>query len=187
VGEYERYGRAVQLANAGHLPEAIRQFKTLLEENRQSIQANFYLAVAYYRSGRLDDAVKALEATLMIASDYEPARELLGTIWLSKKDYARARQQFEHLVAVAPENFGAHYNLGILAMREGRTQDAERELRAAARADSSSAQPHAALGSFYFAKGDLNRARDEFRQAVAIDPHNEDSQKALERIQATHP
>jgi choline-sulfatase len=187
VGEYERYGRAIQRANTGHLPEAIRDFKTLLDEDRQNIQANFYLAVAYYRSGRLDDAVKALEATLMTASDYGPAQELLGTIWLLKKDYVRARQQFEHLVAVAPENFGAHYNLGILAMREGRMQDAERELRAAARADSSSAQPHAALGSFYFAKGDLNRARDEFRQAVAIDPHNEDSQKALERIQGTHP
>ena len=143
--------------------------------------------MSYYRSGRLDDAVKALDATLTTSSDYAPAEELLGTIWLLKKDYARARQQFTHLAAVAPENFGAHYNLGILAMREGRMQEAERELRAAARADPGSAQPHAALGSLYSAQGDLNRARGEFRQAVAIDPRDAASRKALERIDETRP
>jgi tetratricopeptide (TPR) repeat protein len=187
LGEYERYGRAIQLANTGHLPEAIRAFKALLEEDEQNVQAHFYLAVSYYRSGRLNDAVKALDATLMTASDYVPARELLGTIWLLKKDYVRARQQFEHLVAVAPENFGAHYNLGILALREGRMEDAERELRASARAEPGSAEPHAALGSLYSAQGDLNRAKDEFRQAIAIDPHDAASRKALERIQGTRP
>jgi Flp pilus assembly protein TadD len=131
--------------------------------------------------------VTALDATLITASDYAPAHELLGTIWLLKKDYVRARQQFVHLATMAPQNFGAHYNLGVLAMREGRLEEAERELRAAARADSDSAPPHAALGSFYSAQGDLNRARAEFGQAVAIDPHDEASRKALERIQGTHP
>jgi arylsulfatase A-like enzyme/Flp pilus assembly protein TadD len=185
LGEYEQYGRAIQFANTGHLSEAIREFRMLLKEDGQNVQAHFYLAVSYYRSGRLDDAVKALDATLTTGSDYAPAEELLGTIWLLKKDYARARQQFTHLAAVAPENFGAHYNLGILAMREGRMQEAERELRAAAGADPGSAQPHAALGSLYSEQGDLDRARGEFRQAVAIDPHDAASREALERIQGT--
>src|SRR6185437_6487372 len=144
-----------------------------------------YLAVCYYRAGRLDDAVSALDATLTTASEYVPAQELLGTIWLLKKDYARAQQQFARLAVVAPENFGAHYNLGILAMREGRVKDAEQELRAAAHVDPGSAQPHAALGSLYAAQGDLNRAREEFRQAITIDRHDETTREALERIQET--
>ena len=187
LGEYERYGRAMRLANTEHLPEAISEFKKLLEEDGQNVLAHFYLAVCYYRSRRLDDAVKALEATLMIASDYPPAEELLGTIWLLKKDYVRARRQFEHLAAIAPENYDAHYNLGMLAMREGRMEEAGRELRAAAHADSGSAQAHTALGSLYRAQGDLNRAKDEFRQALAIDPHDETSRKALELIVGTRP
>ncbi|MBZ5595179.1 MAG: tetratricopeptide repeat protein [Acidobacteriia bacterium] len=132
--------------------------------------------------------MKALDATLMIAADYPPAEELLGTIWLLKKEYARARRQFAHLAAIAPENFGAHYNLGILAMREGRMEEAGRELQAAAGADSGAAQAHAALGDFYRAQRDLNRAMDEFRQALAIDPHDEtSSRKALELLPGTHP
>ena len=66
-------------------------------------------------------------------------------------------------------------------------EDAERESRAAAGADPSSAQPHAALGSLYSAQGDLNRARGEFRQAVAIDPRDAASHKALERIEEARP
>jgi choline-sulfatase len=185
--EYERYGRAIRFANTEHLPEAIREFKKVLEEDGQNVLAHFYLAVCYYRSRRLDDAVKALDATLMTASDYPPAEELLGTIWLLKKDYVRARRQFASLAAIAPENYAAHYNLGILAMREGRMEEAGRELRAAARADSGSAQAHAALGSLYCAQGDLNRARDELHQALAIDPHDETSCKALERVPGTRP
>jgi len=33
LGEYERYGRAMRLANTDHLPEAISEFKKLLEED----------------------------------------------------------------------------------------------------------------------------------------------------------
>jgi tetratricopeptide (TPR) repeat protein len=181
-GEYQRYGRAIRLANTGHLPEAIHEFQKVLEEDGQNVLAHFYLAVCHYRSGRLDDAVKTLDDTLIAAPDYPPAQELLGTIWLLKKDYVRARQQFSHLAAIAPENYGAHYNLGILAMREGRREEAGQELRAAAQADPGSAQPHATLGALYCAQGDLNRAWDEFRQALAIDPHDKASRKALEHV-----
>jgi tetratricopeptide (TPR) repeat protein len=182
LGEYQRYGRAIRLANTGHLPEAIHEFQKVLEEDGHNVPAHFYLAVCHYRAGRLDDAVKALDDTLTAAPDYSPARELLGTIWLLKKDYVRARQQYSGLAAIAPENYGAHYNLGILAMREGRSEEAGEELRAAARADPGSAQPHATLGALYCAQGDLNRAGEEFRQALAIDPHDEASRKALEHV-----
>lgn len=183
LGEYERYGRAIRYANTGRLPEAISGFKKVLQEDGHNVQAHFYLAVCYYRSRLLDDAVKELDTALMTSPDYPPAEELLGTIWLWEKDYVRARQQFTHLAAIAPGNYGAHDNLGILAMREGRMEEAARELQAAVKADSGSAQAHAALGSLYSAQGDLNRARDEFRQALAIDPHDEASRKALQHVQ----
>ena len=179
-----RYGRGIRFANTGHLPEAIREFQSVLAENGQSASAHFYLAVCYYRLRRLDDAVKALNATLVTSPDYPPAEELLGTIWLVKQDYVRARQQFAHLAAIAPGNYGAHYNLGVLAMREGRIEEARRELQAAAQADASSGQPHAALGSLYYAQGDWRRARDELHQALAINPNDEASRKTLEQLES---
>jgi Flp pilus assembly protein TadD len=180
---YVHYGRGIRNANTGHLPEAIREFQIVLAENARNASAHYYLAVCYYRSHRLDDAVKALHATLANSPDYPPAEQLLGTLWLLKEDFVRARQQFAHLAVIDPANFGAHYNLGILAMREGRTEEALREMQAAVRVDSSSGQAHAALGSLFFTQGDWSRASDELRQALAINPSDETSRKTLEKLQ----
>jgi len=185
---YLRYGRAIRLANTGQLPDAIREFKDVLKDDPQNVQAHFYMAVCYYRSHRLDEAVDALSRTLAAAKNYPPAEELLGSIWLLKNDYVRARQQFTHLASVEPSNYGAHYNLGILAMRNGRAEEALREFQAAVRADPGAAQPHSALGSLYSAKGDLERAKEEFARAIALNPDDAASRRSLERLRTSpHP
>jgi Flp pilus assembly protein TadD len=179
---YLRYGRAIRLANTGRLTDAIGEFRKVLDEDRQNVLAHFYVGVCYYRMRRFDEAVTALNDTLSTARNYPPAEELLGSIWLLKKDYARARQQFEHLAAVAPGNYGAHYNLGMLALQEGRSDEALHELQAASRADPNAAQAHSALGSLYQSRGDPVRAGEEFRQAVALDPDDQTARKSLEQL-----
>jgi tetratricopeptide (TPR) repeat protein len=187
LDEYRRYGRAVRLANSGQFAAAIAEFEKVLQENDRNAPAHFYLAVCEFRLGRLDEAVISLEATLKASPNYVPAQELLGSIWLLKKDYLRARKQFANLAATAPGNYGAHYNLGLLSMREGRLEEAMREFQSAAQADATSAQPHSALGSLYYERGDWNRARDELRQAIALDPKDEASRKMLDQLGAKHP
>jgi Flp pilus assembly protein TadD len=168
---YLRYGHALRLANTGQLTDAISEFRKVLDEDRQNVLAHFYVGVCYYRMRRFDEAVTALNDTLSTARGYPPAEELLGSIWLLKKDYTRARQQFEHLAAAAPGNYGAHYNLGMLALQEGRSDEALRELQAASRADPNSAQAHSALGSLYQSRGDRARASEEFQRAAALTSH----------------
>ena len=187
LDEYRTYGRAIRLANSGEFAGAIREFQKVLEADARNVPAHFYLAVCEYRLGRLERSVEALEATLAVSPDYPPAEELLGAIWLLKGDYLRARQQFTHLAAVAPGNYGAHYNLGIFARRDGRFSEAEHEFQAAIRADPGSSQAHAALGSLYYEHGDRKRAGDELGQAVSLDPHDEASRKALEQLRARRP
>jgi Flp pilus assembly protein TadD len=184
LSEYLRYGRAIRLANSSHLSEAIREFQKVIGEDPQNVLARFYLGVCYFRSRRLDEAVEALNATLSTARNYLPAEELLGTIWLLKKDYKRAHQQFEHLATIAPLNYGAHYNLGILAMREGRSDEALRELQAATQADPNAAQAHSTLGALYSARGDTVRARDEFQKALELNPEDKTSRERLDQLGA---
>ncbi len=129
----------------GQLPEAIREFQEVLKQDPQNVLAHYYLAVCHHRLRQLDDAAKELDATLALAPDYWRAEELLGTIWLEKKDYVRAHDQFTHLLKTVPRDYGAHFNLGILAMRSGRWEEAQRELRAAMDADPQSTQAREAL------------------------------------------
>jgi tetratricopeptide (TPR) repeat protein len=169
-------------SSTGHLPEAIREFQEVLKQDPQNVLAHFYLAVCYHRSRRLDDATKELDATLAIAPDYWRAEELLGSIWIEKKDYVRAREQFIHLLKTVPGDYGAHYNLGILAIRDGKWDEALPQLRAAVDADPHSAPAHYRLGIVLLQQGKKREAGQEFRQALAADPDFTDVRRALEKL-----
>ncbi len=145
LDEYLRYGRGIMLSSTGYLTAAIHEFQEVVKEDPQNVLAHYYLAVCYHRLQRLDEAAKELDATLALAPDYWRAEELLGSIWLEKRDYARAHDQYTHLLKTVPDDYGAHYNLGVLAMRSGQWEEARRELCAAAAADPDSTQARQAL------------------------------------------
>ncbi len=83
---------------------------------------------------------------------------------------SRARVRLRHLLAIDPENYTAHYNLGVLATLAGEWEDSERHLRAALEADPSAAEAHNTLGSLYLMRKELERAREEFGQAIRLEP-----------------
>jgi Tfp pilus assembly protein PilF len=182
LDEYMRYSRGIMYSSTGHLPDAIREFQEVLKQDPQNVLAHFDLAVCYHRSRRLDDSAKELDATLALAPDYWRADELLGSIWLEKKDYARAREQFTHLLKTVPGDYGAHYNLGILASRDGKWNEALRQFRAAVDADPHSAPAHYRLGIVLLQERKEREAGQEFRQALAADPAFVDARKALEKL-----
>jgi tetratricopeptide (TPR) repeat protein len=182
LDEYLRYSRGIMYSSTGHLPEAIHEFQEVLKQDPQNVLAHFYLAVCLHRLRRLDDSAKELDATLAIAPDYWRAEELLGSIWLEKKDYVRARDQFTHLLKTVPTDFGAHFNLGILASRDGAWDEALRHLRAAVDADPHSAPAHYRLGVVLLQQGKQHEAAQQFRQALAADPAFADARQALEKL-----
>ena len=60
-------------------------------------------------------------------SDYGPAYEVLGRVYLKKKQYPEAQQALEKAVLLDPDSVKAHYQLGILFGRMGRNDDANKE------------------------------------------------------------
>jgi tetratricopeptide (TPR) repeat protein len=165
-----RNSLGLNLQRLGKHNEAIKNFRELLTKDPLNVLGHFNLAVSYYETHQLDEAVKELQLTLAIAPYYTHAEELLGTIWLTQKDYARARSQFNHLLTAAPDDYGAHYNLGVLDALEGRWDEGVQHLRAALRVDPQSAEAHNALGSLSLRKGDLGAAAGEFTEALRLDP-----------------
>jgi arylsulfatase A-like enzyme len=131
IGEYQRYGRAIMLASAGQLPEAIQEFGKVLKDDPGNVLTRFYLAVCYHRSHQLNEAVQELQAALAEAPDDAQVHELLGTIWLEKRNYARAETEFRRLLTLAPDDYGANYNLAVLDLLAGRWEEGVQHLRAA--------------------------------------------------------
>jgi len=126
---------------------------------------------------QLDDALRELEATLTIGLPRgesveqltQPSEEMLGKIWLEKGDWARAREQYNHLLTIFPRDFAAHYNLGWIASEERNWAEATRQLGAALEIEPNNASAHNALGTVYLQEGNLTEARAQFDAAVKLD------------------
>jgi tetratricopeptide (TPR) repeat protein len=88
-----------------------------------------------------------------------PSEEMLGKIWLEKSNFARACEQYNHLLTVFPRDFAAHYNLDWLASQEKNWEEATRHLRAALEIEPNNAQARNALGTIYLNQGNLAEVR----------------------------
>ena len=87
-----RMSLALNRQRQGLHSQAVRDLQLVLKQNPASSVAHFNLAVSYFGLGNLTDATKELEVTLAIAPYYTRADELLGTIYVQRKEYARANR-----------------------------------------------------------------------------------------------
>ena len=158
--------------------EAAGSFRKVLEREPFNLMAHYNLGIQYFQLHRFDDAARELQATLTIGSARgtaadqltQPAGELLGKIWLEKKDVARAREQFNRLLTAFPRDFAAHYNLGWLASEDRNWEEAMQQLRAALEIEPNNPQAHNALGTVYLNQGNWTEARAQFSLATKLQP-----------------
>jgi tetratricopeptide (TPR) repeat protein len=162
----------------GENEQAVKAFQQILKQNPLNASAHLNLATSYSRLNQFDDAIKELQAAVATAARAGPALEhvtiaageMLGAIWVQKNEYSKARAQYMDLLKIAPGDYEAHYNLGWLASRDGRLDEAVRHLQAAIRANPQNAVARNALGSIYLQQKYLDRAGAEFKEAIRLDP-----------------
>ena len=97
------------------------------------------------------------------------ARNNLGTLYLSKADYAAAQEQFEKVIGINPNNASAYFNLANLNLLQNKFDDA---LRFAEKGLSK--QPNSAFGNFlkgsiYARTGSTREAEDSLKRSLELD------------------
>jgi len=101
-----------------------------LNQARESVRGPMMLKLAdgFYLLGEIDKAAQAylefLEKEQVTPNLREVLRTKLADIYLRQADRSRALAQLNALVLENPNNAGAHYFLGALAMQEKRWDDA---------------------------------------------------------------
>jgi Flp pilus assembly protein TadD len=84
----------------------------------------FLLGWALRRLERWDDARASLDKALELGGDTSDTRNELAICLMEQGDYAAARRQLETALQRDPENIKIISNLGVLAMRAGKEQEA---------------------------------------------------------------
>jgi len=82
-------------------------------------RALYYLALVERREGHYDEEVADLQRVVIQYPQARDPRRELGIAYYQRHEYEEARDQFEALQRIDPDDLAAHYNLAVLYRRMG--------------------------------------------------------------------
>ena len=112
---YEGYKSALQLLDQA------------LAKNPGNMRALYYRGLLCRLQNRLADAIRDLEPLIKAYPRFRQARQELAYTYYLQKKYALAREQFEALQQINPDDLSAHYYLSLVYTELGMLKEAARE------------------------------------------------------------
>src|SRR5215472_1870816 len=159
------------LAGLGRYDEAIPEYDKAIasapEQVRPLLQRN--LALAYFKSGRLQEAEPILTALYRASPGNHETALLAADCLLQLGEPAKALALLEPL-APAGSDKALAYALGIAYLKTGKTAEAQRTLDPLLK-DDSSPEGQYALGMAMFSAGDYPSALKALRRAIELNPN----------------
>lgn len=125
---------------------------------------NYYLAVAYYKSGNIDKAVDVYDAILALRPDEKTAYYLRGGLKLEKDEYDQADADFKKAIELDPKDYNCLLTIYRSLENNGYREAGVEYLQAALdeRADSMSDYDK---GRLYYYLKDYDNARNSLEKA----------------------
>ena len=146
------------------------------QESRQQKQdRQFQAAVAKYNSGQYPEAAAQLEILVPQVPNNFEAQELLGMVYASMSEDAKAIDHLQAAVRIEPTSAAARTNLGASLSRLGRTQLAEEQFRKALLLTPHDYSANHNLGELYVQAGKIEEARPLLAEAQRINPNAYDN------------
>lgn len=91
---------------------------------------------------------------------------------LDRNDLAGARAIYESMIENDPHDYLPYNKLGIIAVKEGRLDDALWHFEKALSLNPKSASAVSNIGNIYRERGDLDKAEEQYKLAIRLEPDN---------------
>lgn len=183
--------RAIGLAETGRTAEALQDLEQARTANPQLPEAHYNLAILYAETCspalRSDEAVASAEEAVRLRPDDIPSRRLLAGLYAQQGYLSRALQTALSALELDPQDAETLLLLASLHAATGSHEEAQTTYneaiairQAALVAEGGDAfQRHIALGDAYLQSGNLEKARQEYRQAGDLKPGDPDVHRGL--------
>jgi tetratricopeptide (TPR) repeat protein len=119
-----RFSRALELQRQGALKEAADQYRILLDQNPNYIEALGNLGTVLSRLGQYEESVEVYERALKLAPDLTPILLNLGIAHHRAGQFEKAAEAFERVLSKQPDAIQARQLLGISLVEVGRDLEA---------------------------------------------------------------
>jgi tetratricopeptide (TPR) repeat protein len=184
-----------KLIEAGRYDEALKIFEDFLAKYPQIHQVHLNIGTCYLKKDELDKAEAefklVLEKTIEVYGDYkkDTAASLralagLGEIYLKRNDLETARKYFTQALEISPEDEVAAYNVAEILFSHQNIDEAIRFYELAIKIKPSWSKPYHKLGLAYLNKGDFEKALENLRKFLEIDPNSPEAPTVKNIIEA---
>ena len=142
------------------------------------------LAAGYYERGQMDVAIDELTEALKIEPNNAKAYNILGLVYTVMGEDAKAEQNFQRALALAPLDPDIRQNWGWYLCTHGRAKESIPEFEAAIRNPlyKTPEIPLVNAGRCSASVGDINAADAYFRRALTLAANNEAAMLGLAQI-----
>lgn len=139
----------------------------------------------YYRDGQFNNALREYGRAVDIAPADPQSLMSLGTAYYALGDGDRAMHMFKQALRYKPTEPDASYFIGLLYLERGEPGDAIPYISLSARNRSGvdAAQAYNDLGVAYSRIGDLQRAAENYRRALSLNPRLAAAQQNLDAVE----
>jgi len=142
------------------------------------------LSNAYYKQGRVEDAIRAARRALEIEPDYGVAEYNLGNLYAGQGRLEPAKKYFEEALRLYPNYADAQTNLGQLIAERGDLDTGIRYFRKAIDLNPSIGRAHLNLGVALAKQGKLDDAIPPLEEAARLKPDSPEASFYLGSVYA---
>jgi len=119
--------QAIGLIELDQYDRAATLLEAVVKSNPENMRAVFQQARVFIRRGQLEEAEANIRRVLVAYPRDRMSLQQLGELCKIKHDYPGARECYEKVLAIDPEDLGAHYNLMLVFRKLGLKEEAKRE------------------------------------------------------------
>jgi tetratricopeptide (TPR) repeat protein len=129
------------------------------------------LAIACFNAQQYEKALVAANQALTVAPTNAGAHQMLGKTFFMLGDVRKSITELEIAAKLAPNDLDVVYTLGIAYLRNRQPADAKQLYNSLVKLFGDQPQLHVIVGRAYRQSGLLADAAEEFKKAIALDPH----------------
>lgn len=168
---------------AGDREDASRIYRESLEQNPGHVEISMRLSLLEAERGDADAMRSVLEQAIAAAPEAVQPRLVLGRYLLRQNQPRRVLSLLEPVLEAESENAEMLSLLARAQIASGQNAPALTTVRSLARRIPATADAHQLVGQLFEQAGDLRAARDQYSQAVELDPAHASSLRHLASLE----
>jgi tetratricopeptide (TPR) repeat protein len=166
---YLRLGR-IYSAEAKYQPAA-DAFKIATSVRPDSTEGLVELSIAYFHAGEFAKAVEPLQRAVAADPQNAGAHHMLGKTYFMMSEFEKAANELQTALKLAPNDYDAEYTLGLAYLKHKDVAQAKQLYERMAQRLGNRPALRVLIGRAYRETGFLPESIDEFKAAIALDPH----------------